>query len=152
MSPAPRSLQTAIAGGYPRVVKLWGGYDPAAGLDFYAQYDLLISNAFSSAQLAYLRSRNPALVVLYTGIGTYDENTGPLGSQWVNAVPGTPEYACFYRGTDGQVLRVSFWGHGMFNMGNAWCADRIVDYLVSQYNAQAYDGVFFDRVTQVITP
>ena len=148
----PRDLQTAVTGGYPRIVKLWGGYDPAVGLDFYARYDLLISNAFSSAQLAYLRSRNSALAALYSGTGTYDEDTGPLGSQWIDAAPGTPEYACFYRGTDGQVLRVGFWGHGMFNMGDAWCTDRIVDHLVSQYDTQAYDGVFFDRVTQVITP
>ena len=40
----------------------------------------------------------------------------------------------------------------MFNMGNDWCLDAIVDHLASGFEPQTYDGVFFDRVTQVITP
>ncbi len=138
--------------GYPRIVKLWGGYEPEVGIDFYAQYDMLISEGFTKEQLRYLLTANPNMILLYSGIGTYDVDNGPLGSRWVNAAPGTPEYECFYRGTDGAILRVAFWGHGMFNMGNAWCRSQIVDYLVSQFDPDLYQGVFFDRITQVITP
>lgn len=159
--PAPTNLvlaaeapqvHAAQPGGYPRIVKLWGGYDARVGIDFYAQYDLFISVAFNDAQLRYLRQMNPGMILLYSGIGTYDEDTGPLGSQWVDAVPDTDTYDCFYRGTDGQILRVGFWGHGMFNMSNDWCTDVVADHLVSQFDPELYDGVFFDRVTQKITP
>jgi hypothetical protein len=152
---ASEGAAVADPDGYPRIVKLWGGYDAQVGLGFYTQYDMIISNAFSDDQLLYLRSENPRMIVLYSGTGTYDEDTGPLGSQWITAIQGTPEYECFYRGTDGEVLRVDFWGHGMFNMGDDWCTDAIVNHLVSQVSSRlyvVYDGVFFDRVTQVVTP
>jgi hypothetical protein len=113
---------------------------------------MLISEGFGEQQLDYLRSINPHMVVLYSGLGTYDPDTGPLGSQWLNAPPTSPEFECFYRGTKNQVLKVDFWDHGMFNMGNDWCLDAIVDHLESGFQPQNYDGVFFDRVTQVITP
>ncbi len=116
---------------------------------------MIISNAFSDAQLRYLRGWNPVLRTLYSGIGTSDMDDGPLGSRWISATAGSPELNCFYRGTDGQVLKVSFWNHGMFNMGDAWCRAEIVDHLVAEAGHkmyQVYDGVFFDRITQVITP
>jgi hypothetical protein len=138
--------------GYPRIVKLWGGYDPSVGIDFYAQYDMVISNAFTEAQLSYLRSVNPNLIVLYSGIGTYDTDDGPLGSQWIGADKGSWQFDCFLRGTNDQVLKVAEWNHGMFNMGDVDCTEAIVAYLVSQFDPAMYDGVFFDRINQVITP
>jgi hypothetical protein len=138
--------------GHPRIVKLWGGYDPRVGIDFYAQYDMLISQSFHDAQLLYLRDKNPSMIILQNGVGTYDADDGPLGSQWVDAPEGSDEFECFYRGTNNQVLKVSFWGHGMFNMGDDWCTDAIADYVASQYKPGIHRGVFFDRITQVITP
>jgi hypothetical protein len=152
LSAMPPQVEAIDIDGYPRIVKLWGGYDPAVGLDFYANYDMIISEGFSIEQLAYLQSMNPRMFILYSAIGTYDLDSGPLGSQWIDAIPGMPEFECFYRGTQDQVLRVEFWNHGMFNMGNAWCQDAIVDYLASQFDPQVFAGVFFDRITQVITP
>jgi hypothetical protein len=154
----PASAQAVLGAdtdGYPKIVKLWGGYDPQIGIDFYAQYDVIISDAFNDRQLQYLRGRNPRLRILYSGIGTYDLDNGPLGSQWIDASYSTPEFNCFYRGTDHQVLKVAYWNHGMFNMGDEWCRQQIVDYLVSQVGSkigQVYDGVFFDRINQAITP
>ena len=148
----PAEAKSVESKGYPHIVKLWGGYDPEVGITFYTQYDMLISEGFTEEQLLYFRTVNPQMILLYSGIGTYDLDDGPLGSRWVNASPGTREYECFYRGTDGEVLRVAFWGHGMFNMGDEWCRGQIVDYLASQFNPEVYQGVFFDRITQVITP
>ena len=148
-------IQVAVPGGYPRIVKLWGGYeaDASGGIDFYAQYDVLItSGAFTVEQLRYLRGKNPDMIVLYTGLGTYDLDDGPLGSQWVGASEGSREFECFYRGTNDQVLKVDFWNHGMFNLGDEWCADEIVAHLSSAYSPGIYDGVFFDRVNQAIAP
>ncbi len=136
--------------GYPRIVKLWGGYDPSVGLGFYAQYDLIISNAFTPAQIAALRAQNPTLTVLYSGVGTYDTDDGPLGSQWIHATDWC--FDCFLRGADQQVLRVAEWNHGMFNMSNYTCTTAIVDYLISQFDPVTYDGVFFDRINQQVTP
>lgn len=152
LAPGGQSLQDLLPGGYPRIVKLWGGYDPQVGLDFYTRYHMIVSEAFTTGQLAYLRAQNPSLILLYSGIATYDLDTGPLGSRWVGAPPGTPEFECFYRGVDGAVLRVGFWGHGMFNVENTWCRTEIVNYLISQFDPALYQGVFFDRITQVITP
>jgi hypothetical protein len=152
---ARQPVKTLDVDGYPRIVKLWGGYDDRVGIDFYAQYDVLISQSFTDEQLSYLRAKNPDMIVLYTGLGTYDLDNGPLGSQWITATEGMPEFECFYRGVDDGVLRVNFWNHGMFNMSDEWCADAIVDYLVSEVGAgmgMVYDGVFFDRVHQAITP
>lgn len=140
---------------HPQIVKLWGGYDPGVGLDFYARYDLLVSEAFTERQLYALRNRNPAMRVLYTGLGTYDTDDGPLGRAWISAEPNTPEYNCFYRGTDGRVLKVDFWDHGMFNMGDAWCRQAILAHTLSQVEFKIpslYDGLFFDRIHQAITP
>ncbi|MBN1933740.1 MAG: carbohydrate binding domain-containing protein [Anaerolineae bacterium] len=159
--PAPPDLVLAADGaqlkiadpdGYPRIVKLWGGYDPAVGLDFYAQYDLIISNAFTPAQIAAFRAQNPSLRVLYSGVGTYDTDDGPLGSQWINATAPDWRFDCFLRGANQQVLRVAEWNHGMFNMSNDACTTAIVDYLISQFDLGTYDGVFFDRINQQIAP
>ncbi|MBN1582472.1 MAG: carbohydrate binding domain-containing protein [Anaerolineae bacterium] len=151
--PADRSqIATVDADGYPRIVKLWGGFEPGAGIDFYAQYDMMINqSAFNASQIDYLRSINPNLIVIYTGIGTYDSDTGPLGSQWITAT-GTWQFDCFLRDRFQQVLRVDEWGHGMFNMTNDTCTDAIVAYLVANLDTDVYDGVFFDRVYQLITP
>lgn len=143
-------LTIADPHGYPRIVKLWGGYDSSVGLGFYAQYDLIISDAFSAEQIAALRAQNPSLRVLYSGVGTYDTDDGPLGSQWIHATDW--RFDCFLRGADQQVLRVAEWGHGMFNMHNDTCTTAIVDYLLTQFDANTYDGVFFDRINQQITP
>ncbi len=147
---ASTSLKIVDPNGYPRIVKLWGGYEHPMGLDFYAQYDLIISNAFSAAQIAELRTRNPYLRMLYSGIGTYDTDDGPIGSQWINATDW--RFNCFLRGTAGQVLRVDEWNHGMFNMSDDRCTATLVDYLLEQFDPTSYDGVFFDRIYQQITP
>ncbi len=144
-------VNAAEVGGYPRLVKLWGGGDERE-IGFYAHYDMIVNaTAFTKTQISYLHSLNPNLIMLYSGTGTYDTDDGPLGSQWVNASPGTWQYDCFLRGANGQILRVYEWGHGMFNMSDNDCTDAIVDHLVSQFDPDVYDGVFFDRINERIT-
>lgn len=147
-------IKITHAAGYPRIVKLWGGYEESAGIDFYAQYDMIVNDtAFTASHLDYLRSKNPNLIVIYSGIGTYDTDNGPLGSQWVTVTdPEDWRFDCFLRDRYQQVLRVYEWGHGMFNMANKECADAIVAHLVTNMDVDCYDGVFFDRVYQLITP
>ncbi len=145
-------LRVVDAEGYPRIVKLWGGYDSSVGLDFYARYRLIISESFTPQQLDELRARNPNLVILFSRVSTYDTDDGPLGSQWVYAAPGSPEFDCFYRNAAGQVIRVAEWNHGMFNMGSEYCTQAIADYLFTQFDPLRYDGAFFDRVYELITP
>ena len=149
-------------GDYPSIANLWGTYDPAFGVDFFAGYDLYIPAWWGGQanQAAAIRAVNPNAKILLPQNATYAyPQWDPLAAEWWNSSPGDPGYNCLLRDSHGNILLVSYWDHPMYNMTEPYCrtvlAQRSVDAFLSQRPDQgdnlAYDGIYWDRLHDTIS-
>ncbi len=148
--------------GYPRIANLWGGYDPARGVSFFASYDLFVPGWWGGQpnQPAAIRAVNPNAKILLTHNATYGYPDGdPLTAEWWNSQPGDPGYSCLLRNTAGDVLLVPYWNHPMYNMTVSYCrtvlAQQSIDAFLSSQPDEgadlAYDGIYWDRLHEAIS-
>ena len=147
-------------GGYPRIANLWGIYDPASGVDFFAGYDLFVPSWWGGGpnQAAAIRALNPNAKVLLSQNATYGwPESDPLTAKWWDSSPGEPGYNCLLRDSSSNILLVL--DHPMYNLTQPDCRTLLVqqnlDVFLSRRPDQgdelAYDGIYWDRLEASIS-
>ena len=142
--------------GYPRILNWWGGYNTNTNADYFAGFNLWSMASAGTSQSSKDRADavhalNPNTKVLVTAtiITASDPGRGLDNQpQWWNASPGSPDYACILRNSVGTILRDVTYNDAYAHLGNTYCRDTIVNYLINRWNLSGghFDGITVDLV------
>lgn len=153
--PLNRARADATLGGYPQIFNLWGGSGYNGTDSFFAGFNLYAMYRDGSSQLDKdnadrIHAINSQTKILITAdiIPAHDPGYGlDVQPQWWSATPGTPDYACILRNSQGVILRDDTYNAAINNLTNSYCRDVLVNHFINRWNTSGghFDGWQVDQ-------